>query len=62
MAYTKNNIITNLREQRKKLKDQLETVREFVLSRKDDIEKDIEDFGMLKPTLTYFLEEAKSRE
>ena len=59
MAYSKNDVIANLREQRKKLKDQLETVREFILSRRTDIEKDIEDFGMLKPILDYFLEEAE---
>lgn len=59
MAYSKDLVIDNLREQRKQLKDRLETVREFVLSRRDDIEKDIEDFGMLKPVLKYFLEEAK---
>ncbi len=36
----------------------IDPVREFVLSRRADIEKDIEDFGMLKPVLNYFLEEA----
>ncbi len=39
--------------------EKLEYVREFVLSRRTDIEKDIEDFGMLKPVLNYFLEEAE---
>ncbi len=58
MVYSKEAVNKNLREQRKKLEDRLETVREFVLSRRDDIEKDIEDFGMLKPVLKYFLEEA----
>ncbi len=62
MVYSKETVIKNLREQRKKLKDILETVREFVLSRRDDIEKDIEDFGMLKTVLDYFLEEAESHE
>ena len=41
--------------------EKLEDVREFVLSRRADIEKDIEDFGMLKPVLDYFLEEAEYR-
>jgi len=58
MVYSKEAVNRNLREQRKKLKDILETVREFILIRRDDIEKDIEDFGMLKPALNYFLEEA----
>ena len=40
--------------------EKLEFVREFVLSRRADIENDMEDFGMLKPVLNYFLEEAKS--
>jgi len=40
--------------------EKLEVVKEFVLSRRGDIEKDIEDFGMLKPVLDYFLEEAKA--
>ena len=39
--------------------EKLEDVREFVLSRRADIEKDMEDFGMLKPVLNYFLEEAE---
>ena len=39
-----------------KLDAKLETVREFVLGRREDIEKDIEDLGMLKPVLEYFLE------
>ena len=55
--YSQKSVIKNLREERKKLKDRLEAVREFVLSRRDDIEKDIENFGMLKPILHYFLEE-----
>ena len=38
----------------------IEVIRDFVLSRRDDIEKDIEDFGMLKPILPYFLEEGES--
>ena len=38
--------------------EKIEAVKEFVLSRRDDIEKDIEDFGMLKPVLNYFLAEA----
>ena len=37
--------------------EKLEAVREFVLSRRDDIEKEMENFGMLKPVLVYFLEE-----
>jgi len=40
--------------------EKLEDVREFVLSRRADIENDMEDFGILKPVLNYFLEEAKS--
>jgi len=55
--FSKHQVIQNLREERKKLEDTLETIREFVLSRRDDIEKDIEDFGMLVPVLNYFLEE-----
>ena len=39
--------------------EKLEAVREFVLSRRYDIEMDIENFGMLKPVLSYFLEEAE---
>jgi len=38
----------------------LEAVKDFVLSRRDDIEKDMENFGALKPVLNYFLAEAKS--
>jgi len=52
-------VIENLRRERKKLKDTLEAVREFVLSRRDDIEMDLENFGMLKPVLTHFLEETE---
>lgn len=37
----------------------IEAVKGFVLSRRDDIEKDIENFGMLKPVLNYFLKEAE---
>ncbi len=37
----------------------IDPVRDFVLSRRVDIEKDMEDFGMLKPVLNYFLEEAE---
>jgi len=55
-----------LREERKRLAGELliadgklESVREFVLSRKYDIEMDIENFGMLKTILSYFLEEAE---
>ena len=55
--YSQKSVIKNLREERKKLKDRLEAVREFVLSRRDDIEQDTENFGMLKPILIYFLEE-----
>ena len=55
--YSQKSVIKNLREERNKLKDRLEAVREFVLSRRDDIEKDTENFGMLKPILLYFLEE-----
>ncbi len=40
--------------------EKIEAVKEFVLSRREDIEKDIEDFGMLKPVLNYFLEKAES--
>jgi len=38
--------------------EKLESVREFVISRRYDIEMDIENFGMLKTVLSYFLEEA----
>jgi len=47
-----------LRQRMEMLKDKLESVREFVLSRKYDIEMDIENYGMLKTVLNYFLEEA----
>jgi len=57
--FTQKEIMNHLREERKKLEDILEAVREFVLSRRDDIEKDMEDFGMLKPVLNYFLERAR---
>jgi len=56
--HSKNNVIRNLRANNKKLVDKLEAVREFVLSRRYDIEMDLENFGMLKPVLSYFLEEA----
>jgi len=56
---TKNQLIAHLRAKNKELEDNIETVREFVLSRRYDIEMDIENFGMLKPVLTYFLEEAR---
>ena len=36
--------------------EKLEDIREFVLSRRYDIKNDMEDFGMLKPVLNYFLE------
>jgi len=39
----------------------LEAVKDFVLSRRDDIEKDVENFGMLKPVLNHFLEEVEDR-
>lgn len=57
--YSKNSVIKNLREERNKLKDRLEAVREFVLSRRDEIENDMENFGMLRPVLSYFLEESE---
>jgi len=47
-----------IRKRLEKLEDILEAVRKFVLSRKYDIEMDIENFGILKPVLSYFLEEA----
>ncbi len=40
--------------------EKLEDIREFVLSRRYDIKNDMEDFGMLKPVLKYFLEQAES--
>ena len=40
--------------------EKLEDIREFVLSRRYDIKNDMEDFGMLKPVLNYFLEKAES--
>lgn len=43
------------------LEDILEAVKEFVLSRRDDIEKEMENFGMLEPVLNYFLEEGEER-
>ena len=54
---TKNQLIAHLRVKNKELEDNIEAVREFVLSRRADIEKDLENFGMLKPVLSYFLEE-----
>ena len=57
---TKNQLIAHLRVKNKELEDNIEAVREFVLSRRYDIEMDIENFGMLKPVLTYFLEEARA--
>ena len=56
--FTQKEIMNHLREERKKLEETLEIVREFVLIRRDDIEKDMENFGMLKPALDYFLEES----
>jgi len=56
---TKNQLIAHLRVKNKELEDNIEAVREFVLSRRADIEKDLENFGMLKPVLSYFLEEAE---
>ena len=41
--------------------EKLEDVRDFVLSRRVDIKNDMEDFGMLKPVLNYFLEEPKDQ-
>ncbi len=37
------------------IREKLEAVREFVLSRRSDIEQDMENFGMLAPVLEYFL-------
>jgi len=48
--------IQNKYKQIDELHNKLETVREFVLSRREDIEKDMENFGMLEPVLRYFLE------
>ena len=45
-----------MRKRLEMLEEKFESVREFVLSRKYDIEMDIENFGMLKPVLSYFLE------
>lgn len=59
--YSKSSVIKNLREERKKLEDILESVREFVLSREADIQLDLEDLGVLKPVLNYFLKEAERR-
>ncbi len=42
--------------------EKLEAVKDFVLIRRDDIENDMENFGTLKPVLSYFLEEAECRE
>ena len=39
--------------------EKLESVREFVLIRRDDIEKNLENFGILKPVLSHFLEETE---
>jgi len=41
--------------------EKLETVREFVLSRRVDIVKNIENFGVLKPVFNYFLEKDAGR-
>ena len=57
--HSQKNVIRNLREERQKLEDTLEAVREFVLSRRSDIEMDIENFGMLKPVLDHFLEDVE---
>ena len=57
--FSQSEVINNLREKRKRLEETLEIVREFVLSRRSDIEKNMEDFGMLKPVLDHFLEEAE---
>jgi len=57
--HSQKNVIKNLREERQKLEDTLEAVREFVLSRRTDIEMDIENFGMLKPVLDQLLEESE---
>lgn len=35
----------------------LDIIREFVLSRRSDIELDMENFGDLRPVLLYFLDE-----
>ncbi len=56
---TKNQLIAHLRAKNKELEDNIEAVREFVLSRRADIEKDLENFGVLRPVLSYFLEEAR---
>jgi len=40
----------------------LEEVKDFVLSRRDDIETDVENFGVLKPVLKHFLEEVEGDE
>jgi len=48
-----------IRQRIDRLEDKLEAVREFVLSRKYDIEMDIENYGMLRPVLNYFLGERK---
>lgn len=49
---------SNMRRKRLELlEDIIEDVREFVLSRRYDIEMDIENYGMLKPVLSYFLED-----
>jgi len=34
----------------------LESIREFVLSRRTDIEDDMENFGLLRSVLNYFME------
>ena len=39
--------------------EKLESVREFVLIRRDDIEKNLDNFRMLKPVLSHFLEETE---
>jgi len=43
----------------KSLRNELEAVKEFVLGRREDIENDIEDLGLLQPALNYFLEESE---
>ena len=52
-------ILQDLTTENQEQYEQLEAIREFVLIRRDDIEKDMENFGMLKTVLNYFLEKAE---
>lgn len=54
------DLIVRLAGKLSRCNKKLEAVKDFILSRRDDIEKDLENFGMLQPVLTYFLKEAEA--